>query len=125
MPIEVLPVCRSPTMSSLCPRPIGIIESTEISPVCNGSNTDCLEIMPGDGDSMIHRSWESTRERLKIVLPMGSNMLESVKSPVKIEDSCESDDTNVPADVLMLGCTDSAPAMLFKDEFLFKFTVMP
>ena len=52
-------------------------------------------------------------------------MLESVKSPVKIEDSCESDDTNVPADVLMLGCTDSAPAMLFKDEFLFKFTVMP
>src|SRR4029450_1829978 len=35
--IAVLPVWRSPMISSRCPRPIGIIESIAFSPVCIGS----------------------------------------------------------------------------------------
>jgi len=37
--IAVLPVWRSPMISSRCPRPIGIIESIAFSPVCIGCST--------------------------------------------------------------------------------------
>src|SRR3982750_3081533 len=37
--IAVLPVVRSPMISSRWPRPIGIIESIAFSPVCTGSFT--------------------------------------------------------------------------------------
>src|SRR6476659_4373387 len=37
--IAVLPVCRSPMISSRWPRPIGIIESIAFSPVCIGSTS--------------------------------------------------------------------------------------
>ena len=49
--IDVLPVCLSPITSSLCPLPIGIIESIDLIPVCKGSNTDFLSIIPGAGAS--------------------------------------------------------------------------
>jgi hypothetical protein len=39
MAIAVLPVPRSPMISSRCPRPIGIIESIALMPVCSGSFT--------------------------------------------------------------------------------------
>ena len=43
----VFPVCLSPIINSLCPLPIGIIESIALMPVCNGSFTGCLNITPG------------------------------------------------------------------------------
>ena len=43
MATAVLPVCRSPMMSSRCPRPMGTRESTALMPVCMGSFTDCLK----------------------------------------------------------------------------------
>ena len=43
----VLPVWRSPMMSSRWPRPIGIIESIALRPVCSGSCTDLRATMPG------------------------------------------------------------------------------
>ena len=43
----VLPVCLSPIINSLCPLPIGINESIDFKPVCIGSLTDCLGIIPG------------------------------------------------------------------------------
>src|SRR6267154_2245316 len=45
--IAVLPVPRSPMISSRWPRPIGIIESIALIPVCNGSFTGCRLMMPG------------------------------------------------------------------------------
>src|ERR1044071_8705163 len=36
-PMAVLPVPRSPMISSRCPRPIGIIESMALRPACSGS----------------------------------------------------------------------------------------
>src|SRR5688500_18921266 len=43
----VLPVWRSPMISSRCPRPIGTIESIAFRPVCTGCDTDCRAITPG------------------------------------------------------------------------------
>ena len=43
----VLPVWRSPMMSSRWPRPIGIMASIALRPVCSGSCTDLRATMPG------------------------------------------------------------------------------
>src|SRR5438132_1139565 len=45
--IAVLPVERSPMISSRWPRPIGIIESIALMPVCRGSSPGCRLMMPG------------------------------------------------------------------------------
>ena len=45
--IAVFPVPLSPMINSRCPRPIGIIESIALSPVCNGSPTGCRFTIPG------------------------------------------------------------------------------
>src|SRR5438552_141782 len=43
----VLPVCRSPMISSRWPRPIGIMASNALMPVCTGVSTDLRRITPG------------------------------------------------------------------------------
>ena len=43
----VLPVCRSPMISSRWPRPIGTIASMALRPVCSGSRTGCRSTTPG------------------------------------------------------------------------------
>ena len=45
--IAVLPVVRSPMISSRWPRPIGIIESIALMPVCSGSFTGWRSTTPG------------------------------------------------------------------------------
>ena len=47
MATAVLPVCLSPIINSRCPRPMGTSESRALSPVCIGSLTLCLGIIPG------------------------------------------------------------------------------
>ena len=48
----VLPVWRSPMMSSRWPRPIGTIASIAFKPVCTGCDTDLRQITPGATFSM-------------------------------------------------------------------------
>ena len=50
--IVVLPVLRSPMISSRWPRPIGINESIDLMPVCIGSCTGWRPMMPGAWTSM-------------------------------------------------------------------------
>ena len=50
--IEVLPVWRSPIISSRCPLPTGIIASIAVIPVCIGSYTERRATIPGAGDSI-------------------------------------------------------------------------
>jgi hypothetical protein len=45
--MAVLPVPRSPMISSRCPRPMGIMESMALMPVCSGSFTGCRSTIPG------------------------------------------------------------------------------
>ena len=47
MQIVVLPVERSPMISSRWPRPIGIIASIAMMPVCTGWLTGRRRMMPG------------------------------------------------------------------------------
>ena len=47
MMTAVLPVWRSPMISSRWPRPIGISASIALMPVCIGSCTDLRGMMPG------------------------------------------------------------------------------
>src|SRR5574343_1124290 len=47
MATAVLPVWRSPMISSRWPRPTGTIESMDFKPVCRGWSTDCRAITPG------------------------------------------------------------------------------
>ena len=51
--MAVLPVPRSPMISSRWPRPIGIIESMALMPVCSGSFTGWRTMMPGACDSTL------------------------------------------------------------------------
>ena len=53
--MAVLPVLRSPMISSRWPRPIGIIASIALMPVCSGSFTGCRSAMPGATMSILRR----------------------------------------------------------------------
>src|SRR5262249_44172501 len=56
MATAVLPVWRSPMISSRWPRPTGISESIAFRPVCTGSCTDLRGMMPGAFTSTRRRS---------------------------------------------------------------------
>ena len=50
MAMAVLPVLRSPMISSRWPRPIGVIESMALMPVCSGCFTGWRSATPGAVD---------------------------------------------------------------------------
>ena len=52
MAMVVLPVLRSPMISSRWPRPIGVMASMALMPVCSGSFTGWRPMMPGAWISM-------------------------------------------------------------------------
>ena len=52
MAMAVLPVWRSPMISSRWPRPIGIMASMALMPVCRGSTTGARPTTPGATTSM-------------------------------------------------------------------------
>ncbi len=56
----VLPVWRSPMISSRWPRPIGTIASMALRPVCTGWLTDLRQITPGATFSITSVSFAST-----------------------------------------------------------------
>src|SRR5580692_3297979 len=96
----VLPVWRSPMMSSRWPRPIGIRASIALRPVCTGSWTDLRGVIPG--------ALTSTRPRVTSVsgplpsigvprpsttrpsrpLPMGTSTIEPVRATVSPSRIC-------------------------------------
>ena len=51
MAMAVLPVLRSPMISSRWPRPIGVMASIDLMPVWSGSSTGWRSAIPGAGDS--------------------------------------------------------------------------
>jgi hypothetical protein len=58
MATAVLPVCRSPMMSSRCPRPMGTMASMGLRPVCMGWLTDRRGKIPGALVEVRRRSLE-------------------------------------------------------------------
>ena len=77
----VLPVWRSPMISSRWPRPIGISASIAFSPVCIGSCTDLRGMMPGAFTSTRPRSVVTIGPLPSIGLPSPSTTRPSSPSP--------------------------------------------
>src|SRR3954451_1306393 len=85
--IAVLPVWRSPMISSRWPRPIGIIESIALRPVCIGSLTGWRWTTPGALNSA-GRIWDvSTSPFPSSGRPSGSTMRPRSSSPTGISSS--------------------------------------
>ena len=57
----VLPVWRSPMISSRWPRPIGTIASMALSPVCSGSFTGLRSTTPGASRSISRNCFDDDR----------------------------------------------------------------
>jgi hypothetical protein len=87
MPIVVLPVCRSPMISSRWPRPIGIIESIALRPVCMGSVTGWRWTTPGALNSAGRVCDVLMSPLPSSGLPSGSTMRPSSSSPTGISRS--------------------------------------
>ena len=82
--IAVLPVWRSPMISSRWPRPIGIIASIAFRPVCSGSFTGWRWTTPGALNSAGRVSVVSMSPLPSSGLPSGSTMRPSSASPTGI-----------------------------------------
>src|SRR5581483_5841468 len=83
--IAVLPVCRSPMISSRCPRPIGVIASMAVMPVCNGSLTGCRATTDGDWISSARVSVALMGPLPSIGRPSASTTLPRNASPTGTE----------------------------------------
>src|SRR5512139_1502192 len=83
--IAVLPVCRSPMISSRWPRPIGIIESIAFSPVCTGSRTGWRATTPGAIRSIGAKRSVRTGPLPSIGCPSGFTTRPSSSSPTGTE----------------------------------------
>src|SRR5687767_4102946 len=81
----VLPVWRSPMMSSRWPRPIGTIASIAFSPVCTGCDTDWRAITPGATFSITSLSLALTAPLPSIGWPREFTTLPSNSGPIGTE----------------------------------------
>src|SRR5437660_1668129 len=77
----VLPVWRSPMTSSRCPRPIGIMASIDMMPVCTGSSTRVRVITPGAMTSIGARCFAAMGPRPSIGSPSGLTVRPSSSGP--------------------------------------------
>ena len=83
--IVVLPVLRSPMMSSRWPRPIGVMASMTLIPVWRGSFTGWRPTMPGAWISTRRSSVFESEPLPSIGLPSGSTTRPSNPSPTGTE----------------------------------------
>ena len=79
--IAVFPVCLSPIINSLWPLPTGIRLSIAFKPVCIGSDTDFLGIIPGAFTSILLLFSESMLPFPSIGFPNASTTLPSSSLP--------------------------------------------
>src|SRR6266480_3118083 len=81
IPMVVLPVCRSPMISSRWPRPTFVIASIALMPVSNGSLTGCRATTPGALNSSSRVSDVSIGPPPSSGLPSGSTTRPRSASP--------------------------------------------
>ena len=80
MQMAVLPVLRSPMMSSRWPRPMGVIESMALIPVCIASPTGTDRIEPVAVTSPPSSSWVSS-PRTTVPMDSSSRLSASPRMP--------------------------------------------
>src|SRR6185437_12262844 len=109
--IAVLPVWRSPMISSRWPRPIGIIASMALIPVCIGSSTGWRETTPGALNSAGRTSLVCTSPLPSSGLPSGSTMRPSRPSPTGISSRRPVRCTVSPSSILSHLPNSTAPTL--------------
>src|SRR3954447_17339037 len=109
--IAVLPVWRSPMMSSRWPRPIGIIESIAFRPVCIGSFTGWRRTTPGALTSAGRISDVLTSPLSSSGRPSGSTMRPSSSSPTGISSSLPVRLTVSPSTTLSQSPNSTTPTL--------------
>jgi hypothetical protein len=93
----VLPVLRSPMISSRWPRPIGIMLSIALMPVCSGSLTGCRSAMPGACHSSGRRASASISPLPSRGRPTGSTTRPISASPHGTDSSSPVRRTSMPS----------------------------
>ena len=109
--IAVLPVWRSPMISSRWPRPIGIIESIALSPVCIGSITGWRWTTPGALCSAARVSVVLMSPLSSSGRPRGSTRRPSNSSPTGISSSLPVRFTVSPSETLSHSPKSTAPTL--------------
>src|SRR3954468_1473779 len=109
--IAVLPVWRSPMISSRWPRPIGIIPSIALMPVCIGSLTGWRWTTPGALNSAGRNSSVLISPRPSSGLPSGSTMRPSRASPTGIWSRLPVRLTSSPSSILSHSPKSTAPTL--------------
>jgi hypothetical protein len=102
----VLPVWRSPMISSRWPRPIGISASSAFRPVCTGSCTDLRGMMPGAFTSTRRRSVASIGPLPSIGLPRPSTTRPSRPLPTGTSTIAPVRRTVSPSLIVAVGAED-------------------
>ena len=116
----VLPVWRSPMMSSRCPLPMGIMESMALMPVWRGTVTDFLLIMPGAWCSMGRVSRQSMGPLPSMGLPSASTTRPISFSPTGTESTSPVRRTRLPSST-----PTSEPSMTTLTQSSSRFRAMP
>src|SRR5215218_870930 len=109
--IAVLPVWRSPMISSRWPRPIGIIESIALRPVCIGSVTGWRWTTPGALNSAGRVREVLTSPLPSSGRPSGSTMRPTSSSPTGISRSWFVRLTVSPSTILCQSPNSTAPTL--------------
>ena len=110
--MAVLPVWRSPMISSRCPRPIGIIASIALRPVCRGSFTGWRKITPGAlRSSGISASSPPISPSPSRGLPSGSTTLPSICSDTRMDAIRFVRETFIPSEMSSLLPSRMAPTL--------------
>src|SRR3954451_21558518 len=109
--IAVLPVWRSPMISSRWPRPIGIMPSIALMPVWRGSLTGCRCTTPGALNSAGRDSSVLISPLPSSGLPSGSTMRPSSASPTGISSSRFMRLTVSPSTICSHGPNSTAPTL--------------
>ncbi len=106
-----LPVWRSPMISSRCPRPMAVMESIALTPVCIGSITGWRCTTPGALNSA-GRVWEVLMSPLPSSgSPSGDTMRPSSSSPTGISRSLPVRFTVSPSSILSQSPNSTAPTL--------------
>ena len=117
MPMAVLPVLRSPMISSRWPRPIGVIASIALMPVCSGSLTGCRSATPGAMISTGRRCLVTIGPLPSSGLPSGSTTRPSSSSPTgTLKQPAGAADFVAFGDVQVVAEDDDADRVLFQVE---------
>ena len=97
MAMAVLPVWRSPMMSSRWPRPMGTSASMALMPVCSGTLTPLRAMTPGAGLSMARRSVVRMGPSPSIGRPSASTTRPVISSPTGTDMICPVRRTRSPS----------------------------